>query len=88
MQLERMAGAILGAWPGLGQPLDRRHLRALRLERRVDAGVDRLAVNDDGAAAALSLIATDLGAGQPQVVAQDLGQIAAGRVHRERAPYH
>ena len=68
MQFGRAAGTVLGAGPRLGQSFDRQHLRALCLEGRVDAGVDRLAVDDYGAAAAFGLITADLGAGQPQVV--------------------
>ena len=79
MQFKRVAGFILAAFPHLRQPFDRQHLRALRLERRVNAGVDRLAVDDDGAAAAFGLVTADLRACQPQVVAQYLGQVTAGR---------
>ena len=79
MQFKRVAGFILAAAPRLGQPFDRQHLRALRLERRVNAGIDRLTVDDDGAAAAFGLVTADLRAGQPQVVAQYLGQVTAGR---------
>ena len=79
MQFRPAAGTVLGVGPRLGQPFDRQYLPALRLERRVDAGVDRLTVDDDGAAAAFGLITADLGAGQPQIVAQYLGQVTAGR---------
>ena len=78
MQHGRATTAILRIRRRLGQAFDRQYLPALRLERRVDARIDRLSVNDDGAAAALCLIAANLGAGQPQAVTQYFGQVAAG----------
>jgi len=78
-RLQRVQFQRLLPLPSLCQPLDRQHIRPLRFERRVDARVDRLPVDNHRAAAALRLIAPDLRAGQPQVVAQDLRQKAAGR---------
>lgn len=75
--LERMQGFATG------QPFDGLNLPPLRLERREDARVDRDAVDMNGADAALGFLAADLGAGQLQVVAQDVGQCAALR-HIER----
>ena len=60
------------------QPFDGEDLRALGFEGGIDARVDALAVDEDGAGPALGLVAADLGAGQPQIVAQDFGEIAVG----------
>ena len=60
------------------EPLDRRHLTALRLQREQRAALDRAAVDENGAGAALARVAADVRARQPQAVAQ--------RVDEQRAP--
>ena len=68
------------------QPLDRRDRRAVGLDREHQARVDAQAVDEDGARAALADQAALLGAGQAEVVAQDLEQGVVGRdVERARA---
>ncbi len=47
---------------------------ALGLHRQHQAGAHRGAVDDDGAGAADAVLAADMGAGQPQVVAQAVGE--------------
>src|SRR6185503_15545096 len=54
--------------------LDRRDARAVDLARGDDARVDRLAVDEHRARAALALAAALLAAGEPEVVAQDVEQ--------------
>ena len=60
------------------QPLDRRHFTALRLQRKQRAALDSAAVDENGAGPALAGVAADVGARQPQAVAQ--------RVDEQRAP--
>ena len=43
-------------------------------DRELAAGVDRLAVQQHGAGAAFAAVAADLGAGEPQVIAQQFDQ--------------
>ena len=47
----------------------------LGLESRVNATIDRRAVDDDGAEPAFCLVAADLGAGQPQFIAQHIRKV-------------
>ena len=68
-------GVILAA----RQPLDRGHAAGIALADRDQARVDGLAVEHDGARAALALAAALLGAGQPQVLAQHVEQALHGR---------
>ena len=56
------------------QRLGRLDLLALRLEREHGAGVDRLAVEQDGAGAAGAAVADALAAGDVEVVAQGVEQ--------------
>src|SRR5262245_42499093 len=56
----------------LRQALDRGDLGALGLDREHRAGLDRLAVDVDGARAALAGIAADVRSGEPEVLAQRL----------------
>ena len=65
--------------PSRGHALNRHHLGALGLEGGENTGIDAVPVDDHRAGAALGLVAADLGAGQPQVIAQHLSQKAAGR---------
>ena len=57
-----------------GQALDGEHVLARRLEGGQRAGEHRRAVQQDGADAALGLVAADLGAGQAEALAQHIGQ--------------
>ena len=58
----------------VGYAFNRLNLRALGLQRGIDARHDGLPIDDDRADAAFRFIATDLGAGQSQFVAQHFGQ--------------
>ena len=66
--LHRMQRAIAG------QPFDGGHLGAIGLDRQQGAGFDRLAVDMDDAGAALAGVAADMGAGQAELLAQELHQ--------------
>ena len=80
----------------VGEALDGEHVGAVRLHRQHGAGLDRLAVDMDDAAAALRGVAADMGAGQPQDLAQELDQQRARldggvdgfAVHRQRNGRH
>src|SRR4051812_17065493 len=52
-----------------GEPLDRGDLGALGLDREHGARLDGLAVNVDGARAALAGVAADVRAGEPELLA-------------------
>ena len=65
---------------GVGHALDRAHLGAVDVERQHVAGLHRDAVDVHDAGAALRGVAADVGAGQPQALAQEL--------HEERPPLH
>ena len=67
--LHRMQRAV-----GRGQALDRGHRGAVGLHRQHGAGLHRLAVDMHDAGAALAGVAADMGAGQPQLLAQQLDQ--------------
>ncbi len=54
----------------LGQALDRRQAAALGLDGEHGAALDRLAVDQDRARAALARIASDMSACEPQVVSE------------------
>ena len=62
-----------------GQPLNRAHRLALCLEGRINTGIDRHTIHVHGANAAFSLVTSDLGAGQTEVIAQHPGQGARFR---------
>ena len=64
-----------------GHALDGLDAAALALEAEHEAREHRLAVDEHGAGAALAELAAVLGAGQPEVLAQDLEQRL---VRRER----
>ena len=57
-----------------GEALDRRHGGAVDLDRQHGARLHRAAVDMDDAGAALAGVAADMGAGQPQMLAQELDQ--------------
>ena len=76
--LERPLDGVQAAVVGR-QPLDGRHLVALRADREHQATADRFAVEQHGAGPADAVLAADVGAGQMQVVAQGVAQQAPGR---------
>jgi hypothetical protein len=59
---------------GAGQPFDGGDLLAARGVRQDGAGIMRDVVDQDGAGAAFRTVAPELGAGEPQLVAQRGGQ--------------
>ena len=73
-------------------PLDRRDVAAIGLDGEHRAGLDRLAVDVDGARAALAGVAADVGPGEVEVLADQLDQetsrldirLASLAVDRER----
>jgi hypothetical protein len=71
--LHRMQRRAIG-----GKPLDGPDLVAVSHHRKRGAGLDGLAVEMHDAGAALRGIAADMGAGQPQILAQKLHQEGAG----------
>src|SRR5439155_20957359 len=56
------------------EAFDGRQLSAVRLHREHQAGAHRLAVEQHGAGAAHAVLAADVGAGEPQVLAQEVAQ--------------
>ena len=71
--LHRMQRRAVGS-----QPLDGPHFVAVGHDRERGAGLHRLAVEMHDAGAALRGVAADMGAGQPQILAQELHQEGAG----------
>src|SRR5437868_9247447 len=57
-----------------GEAFDRRHVVALALHREHQTRPHRRSVQQHGAAAAYAVLATDMGSGQAQVVAEMIGQ--------------
>src|SRR4029078_20650 len=57
-----------------GHPLDGLELATIRLAREHRAGLRALAIDVDGAGAAVARVAPDVGAGQPEVVAQEMDE--------------
>ena len=80
----------------VGEALDGEHVGAVGLHRQHGAGLERLAVDMDHAAAALRGVAADMGPGQPQDFPQQLDQQGARldggadgfAVHRQRNGRH
>ena len=62
----------------LAHSLDRRDLGAVGLDGEQRAGLDRLAVEVDGARAAVGRVAADVRAGEPERLAQEVDQEQAG----------
>jgi hypothetical protein len=62
--------------PRGGEAFDGEDVVSLGFEGGKDAGVDGLAIDEDGADAALGFVAADFGAGEAQVVAEHFGQEA------------
>ena len=67
--LERVERAVAGL-----HPLDRRDGRAVGLDRQHRAALHGLAVDVDGAGAALARVAADVGPGQLEVLAEELDE--------------
>ena len=67
--LQRMQFAVAA-----GQPFDGRELVAVGLHREHQAGAHRRAVEQDGAGAADAVLAADMGAGERQIVAQEIAE--------------
>ncbi len=57
-----------------GQPLDGGELVAVGLDRQHQAGAHRLAVDEHRAGAADAVLAADVGAGEAELVAQEVGE--------------
>jgi hypothetical protein len=57
-----------------GQAFHGRHLGPVRLDGEHEAGADRLAVDEHGAGAARSVLAADVGSGEPEVVAEEVDE--------------
>ena len=62
-----------------GEPLDRRDLGALGLHREHHAALHRLAVDVDGAGAAVARVAADVRPGETEVVAEEVDEEPARR---------
>ena len=58
----------------LSQAFDGKNVFAFHPDGQLAAGIQVTTVDDDGAGAALAAITADLGAGETQLVAQDLSQ--------------
>ena len=88
--LERMEIAVVG------EPLDRRQLHPVCLDAEQRAGLDRLSVQQHGASAARRGVATDVRAGQPETLAQDVDEeltrlqveLVANAVDNKRDAFH
>jgi hypothetical protein len=65
---------------GLGNAFDGLDDRAIGLHRERKARAHRLAVDDDGATAAFAGAAADMGAGEAEVVAQEVAQCLSGNI--------
>ena len=59
---------------GRGEPFDRRYLRTVRLRGQYRARFDRVAIDQHRAGAALPGVATDVRAGQAQLIADEIDQ--------------
>ena len=66
-----------------GEAFDRRDLASLRRRRKREAGENALAVHQDGASAALTVVAAFLGAGETDVLTQ---RVEKARADVERQP--
>ena len=79
-------GLERGRAVGPGETLDRLDAPAVHLARRDEAGADLLPVEPHGARAAVAGVAADLGAGQAEVLAQDVHEAAPSvRAHLDAA---
>jgi len=77
------------------QPLDRRHRGAVELHGQQQAAARALTVDENGAGPAHAVLAADVGAGEGEVVAQEVGERTAHvdgpvdglPVHRQPDPH-
>ena len=67
--LQGVQGAI-----GLGQAFDRAELGAVGLHREKQASAHRLTIHQDGAGTTDTVLTAHMGAGEAEVVAQEVGQ--------------
>jgi hypothetical protein len=68
-------GLLQGVQPvSVGQPFDRADLPSVGPNSQITAGVHRLSIQENGAGAAFSPVTSYLGAGQAQVIPQNLNQ--------------
>jgi hypothetical protein len=61
-----------------GKPLDRGHLTSVGLDSEHGAGLDRRAVNQDGARTTTSRVASNVGGREPQIVSQPVNEETPG----------
>jgi NAD(P)-dependent dehydrogenase (short-subunit alcohol dehydrogenase family) len=78
--VERTAARVVEEWGGI-EPLDGLELGAVELDGEEQARAHRLAVEEDGAGAADSVLAAEMGARQLQVLAQEVRE-ALPRLHQ------
>ena len=57
-----------------GESLDRRQLAPVRLHGEHQAGTGSLSVHQHRAGAAYAVLAAEMGAGEPELVAQEIGE--------------
>ena len=62
----------------VGEPFDGYDLGALGLHGEHEAGAHRRAIDDNRAGAAHAVLAADMGASEPQMMAQAIGQCQPG----------
>ena len=70
----------------LRDALDGEDVGAVMAQRERKAGIDPLAVDQDGAGAALAAVASLLGSGQIQLLTQEIEERRAGVSQRDIAP--
>ena len=87
LQAVALPEGLLQGWSSsaAAQRLDGGDRVAVRLDGEQDAGADRLAVEQDGAGAAHPVLAADVGAGQRQLVAQEVARAAGAARPRARS---
>ena len=79
----------IGDRTGVGQALDRLHLRAVALHGEHQTAADDLAVEQHRAGAADAMLAADMGAGERKIVAQEVDQrLARFNPRRNRLAVH
>ena len=81
--LQRIAAGELGLQRGglaaVGDALDGFHREAVGLDREHEAAAHQLALEAHGAGAADAVLAAEMGAGETELLAQEVGQMDAGR---------
>ena len=68
------------------EAFDGRHLGAFGLDAQHQARADRFAVDDDGAGPADTVLATEVGAGEIELLSQNVGQGLASLNSRPHVP--